>query len=338
MSSETSSNASSQSSETSADGDSLLRTVASSQHQNQQVMGTSAPSTSQFAGRNYSAMKKLSDDNWLDWKFQLMSNAMIVDGDQLLSAGIVKFEDVVTSADEEVKASFPPNNEPRFKSVNREIGIFISNTLSDSAIVLVRHISSRDGLAMFKVLSDHYESKRGTALKTLIKNLVTVNQGSMSIPAYLDHVLNLRERLMKIRRDNAQFDFIDEFVKVCLLEGLSTDYSTINELLTIVQDDTKPMKINQYVDVIKAKAEQLDSNRIQLSSASSCTAHVVHMPKAQQAIICSYCGKQGHHESVCFKKKRDMKNSTANSTTSVSQDAGHSNVKLAKRGLQNEST
>jgi len=267
-----------------------------------------------FSNRNFVNLIKLDISNWHSWKYQLIAQATQIDADLLLEEGITEYNEYLSST----LALNDAMSLTDFTALDKSIGIFITSTLQENAINHIRHLPVRHGLQIYQALASHYESRSTSSTKQVIRDLIQMKQGDESVAGLIDKVRRKRNTLNRIQTARKEFNLTDELATMALLDGLKPEYSTIKDLIALSQSDDTPIEFERCVQIVNSKAEQIESQRARASaSARSVSTAPASHPQIQAPVICTYCGKNGHTEDVCFKKKREDKKPKAKTTSST---------------------
>ena len=211
-----------------------------------------------------------------------------------------------TEETELIVSDFPEYQRPTDIKINTALGIFLHAKLEGNAKTIAQG-HTNDGYAILQDLIRHCHKLTSQNKIDMYQHLLSLKQGRT------ESATNFLSRWRKVYNEGTQikaYDMSESEAVDHVLSAMninSTVYTNaIMNLMTRKQDEADDPDINATRVLTLSKVEDyfIDIDTKLARSRNGRTERVNTV--TSQNIICRYCGKKGHKEFECRKKKRDM--------------------------------
>lgn len=226
-----------------------------------------------------SAVSKLNDDNYFNWKFKM---EMLLMKESLW--------DTVNSEKPEVQAEITA-----WTKKDNEARAWIVLSVEDNQLNLIRNAKTSG--EVWKLLKDHHEKNSLTTKVHLMRKICNLKlvEGE-NLMNHLDQMLGLFQKL----RDLGEEALTDKWIMAMLLSSLPSSYDPL--ITALESKDEKDLSLN-FVKSKLISEYQRKSDVQDISKMFEDTAMKVSHVGNKESFLCYFCKESGHLRRNCDKFK-----------------------------------
>ena len=197
-----------------------IKTVMELQAQPQTQIKSQNISTSVLSSLVFNTPIKLTNNNYLLWRYQVVATINANDLEDLIDSSKAPPNLIMINIDSDQTVITTPN--PQFQIWRRndqQLMSWLLSTLSEEVLSVV--VGARSSLDVWQILATQFGARSRSRVLHLRTHIQTTRKGSMTVHEYYIRMKTILDAL------RAAGNMSDEDFILCLLAGLGSEYESI---------------------------------------------------------------------------------------------------------------